>query len=109
MRSFPKVVIIERDSDQLCVISKPHFKNCEDFIPLFVPVPASTTVLRPRMYTLTNDFPLARIEKVLQTFSCQDFPEIDKSYLRADLRLECYTPLHRKYMIYAGFMVVVCE
>lgn len=47
--------------------------------------------------------------QVFQTFSCYDFPEIGKNYLRADFRIECNTVEHRAYMVYAGVMVVICE
>ncbi|CAN0551355.1 unnamed protein product, partial [Laminaria digitata] len=43
--------------------------------------------------------------QVFQTFACEDFPEIGKSYLRADGRIECDTPEHKKYRIYAAVMI----
>lgn len=47
--------------------------------------------------------------QVFQTFSCQEFPEVGKHYLRADGRIECNTPIHRVYMIYASVMIVLCK
>ncbi|CAM9489387.1 unnamed protein product [Laminaria digitata] len=44
---------------------------------------------------------------VFQTFACDDYPEIDKSYLRADGRIECDTAKHTGYMVYAGFMIAL--
>ncbi|KAG5187182.1 hypothetical protein JKP88DRAFT_254102 [Tribonema minus] len=44
---------------------------------------------------------------VLQTFSCDDFPLIGKSYLRADYSIQCNTPKHTAYQVYAGVMVLV--
>ena len=46
---------------------------------------------------------------MFQTFACDDYPEIDKRYLRADGRIECDTPTHTGYMVYAGFMIALCE
>lgn len=47
--------------------------------------------------------------QVFQTFSCKYLEELDKSYLWADFRIECYTPLHRRYMAYAAVMIAICE
>lgn len=47
--------------------------------------------------------------QVFQTFACEDLTEINKSYLRADLRIECYTPQHMAYRVYAGVMIIICE
>lgn len=49
------------------------------------------------------------IWQVFQTFSCEDLEEIDKSYLRADFRIECYTPTHRAFEAYASVMIILCE
>ena len=46
---------------------------------------------------------------MFQTFSCEDFDEIGKSYLRADPRIECFTPTHRAYKTYAAVMISLCE
>lgn len=47
--------------------------------------------------------------QVFQTFACEALPEIGKSYLRADCRIECYTAKHHAYEVYAGFMIALCE
>ena len=47
--------------------------------------------------------------QVFQAFSCEDFPEVDKSYLRADFSVECNTVKHNAFKIYAAIMVFVCE
>lgn len=47
--------------------------------------------------------------QVFQTFQCEDLNEIDKRYLRADLRIECDTAEYKAYELYAGFMVILCE
>lgn len=47
--------------------------------------------------------------QVFQTFACERLPEIGKSYLRADFRIECGTPLHNKYKTYAAIMICLCE
>ena len=47
--------------------------------------------------------------QVFQTFACRSLGEIDKSYLRADFRIECNTPEYEIYWIYAVIMVCVCE
>lgn len=47
--------------------------------------------------------------QVFQTFSCEDFPEINKSYLRADQSIQCYTGEHKAYRIYASVMIFLCE
>ncbi|CBJ33129.1 asn/thr-rich large protein family protein [Ectocarpus siliculosus] len=44
---------------------------------------------------------------VFQTFSCEDLPEIGKSYLRADFRIECDTQRHTLYKAYAGVMICI--
>ncbi|CAM9940108.1 unnamed protein product [Ectocarpus sp. 4 AP-2014] len=44
---------------------------------------------------------------VFQAFACEDFPEIGKSFLRADLRIECDTPEHDNYKIYAAVMICI--
>lgn len=54
---------------------------------------------------------------VFQTFACQDIDagngsrspeEFASDYrLRADYRIECRSPRHKEFMIYAGFMVLV--
>ncbi|CAM9648873.1 unnamed protein product [Ectocarpus sp. 12 AP-2014] len=44
---------------------------------------------------------------VFQAFSCEDLPEIGKSYLRADFRIECDTQRHTLYKAYAGVMVCI--
>lgn len=46
---------------------------------------------------------------MFQTFSCEPFQEINKGYLRADTRIECYTTTHTAYMTYAAFMILLCE
>ena len=48
-------------------------------------------------------------QQVFQTFSCEPFPEISKSYLRADPRIECYTATHTDYRTYAAVMIFLCE
>ncbi|MEP5911819.1 MAG: hypothetical protein ABJ331_21615 [Marinobacter sp.] len=47
--------------------------------------------------------------QVFQTFSCEDYDEIEKSYLRADNRIECYTDTHNGYRMYAMLMIILCE
>lgn len=47
--------------------------------------------------------------QVFQTFSCEGFPEVGESYLRADQSIECYTQEHRAYRIYAAVMIFICE
>lgn len=47
--------------------------------------------------------------QVFQTFACEELTEIGKSYLRADLRIDCRTPQHMAYKVYAGIMICVCE
>lgn len=47
--------------------------------------------------------------QVFQTFACEDYPEINKSYLRADSRIECGTSTHTAYKIYAAIMIFICE
>ncbi|CAM9095530.1 unnamed protein product, partial [Laminaria digitata] len=42
---------------------------------------------------------------VFQTFVCEKFPEISKSYLRADQRIECNTSTHMAYSTYAAVMI----
>ncbi|CAM9574874.1 unnamed protein product, partial [Ectocarpus sp. 12 AP-2014] len=44
---------------------------------------------------------------VFQTFACEDLPEIGKSYLRADFRIECETQRHTLYKAYAGVMICI--
>eukprot|EP00611_Tribonema_gayanum_P026107 TRINITY_DN611_c0_g2_i4.p1 TRINITY_DN611_c0_g2~~TRINITY_DN611_c0_g2_i4.p1 ORF type:complete len:798 (+),score=114.47 TRINITY_DN611_c0_g2_i4:65-2458(+) len=44
---------------------------------------------------------------VFQTFACDELTYIGKSYLRADYSIECYTPEHTAYRIFAGVMVLV--
>lgn len=51
----------------------------------------------------------SRLLQVLQTFACESLDEIGKSYLRADFRIECDTPKHKAYKIYAWVMVCICE
>ncbi|CAN0498410.1 unnamed protein product, partial [Scytosiphon promiscuus] len=43
---------------------------------------------------------------IFQTFACVDFDN-GKSYIRADHSLECYTPTHTWFRVYAGVMGVV--
>lgn len=43
---------------------------------------------------------------IFQTFACVDFDN-GMSYIRVDHSLECYTPKHTLFMIYAGVMGVV--
>lgn len=47
--------------------------------------------------------------QVFQTFACEKLPEIGTAYLRADFRIECYTPKHNVFRIYAGFMIILCK
>ena len=56
-------------------------------------------------------FSLARMSclQVFQTYACENYHEIDKSYLRADSRIECYTTKHTMYRIYAALMICLCE
>ncbi|KAG5193174.1 hypothetical protein JKP88DRAFT_240807 [Tribonema minus] len=44
---------------------------------------------------------------VFQTFACDELMYISKSYLRADYSIECYTPEHTAYRIFAGVMVLI--
>ncbi|KAG5176025.1 hypothetical protein JKP88DRAFT_265595 [Tribonema minus] len=44
---------------------------------------------------------------IFQTFACDDLQFIDKSYLRADYSVECYTAEHTAYRIFSIIMVVV--
>ncbi|CAN0138387.1 unnamed protein product, partial [Pylaiella littoralis] len=44
---------------------------------------------------------------VFQAFACENFPEIGKRYLRADFRIDCDTPKHESYKIYAAVMICV--
>ena len=46
---------------------------------------------------------------MFQAFACEEFPEIGKSYLRADFRIECDTTTHTAFMIYAAVMIGICE
>ena len=46
---------------------------------------------------------------MFQAFACEDFDEIGKSYLRADFRIECDTPKHKAFKIYAAVMICICE
>lgn len=50
-----------------------------------------------------------RFAQIFQTFNCQKLREVEASYLRADFSLECYTPEHQAYMVYAGFFIFICE
>ena len=43
---------------------------------------------------------------VFQMFACDDLDD-DKSYLRADYRLECDSPKHRTLQVYAGLMILL--
>ncbi|CAM9986983.1 unnamed protein product, partial [Laminaria digitata] len=43
---------------------------------------------------------------IFQTFACDDFDN-GVSYLRVDHSLECYTPEHTMFRVYAGVMAVV--
>lgn len=56
-------------------------------------------------YSCHAPFPL----QVFQTFSCEEFPELQTKYLKADLSIECYTETHDAYMIYAAIMIFLCE
>lgn len=47
--------------------------------------------------------------QVFQTFACEEVQEIGKSYLRADFRIQCDTPRHAAYKIYAAVMILLCE
>lgn len=47
--------------------------------------------------------------QVFQTFACTNMEEIGKRYLKADLRIDCDTPEHRAYEIYARIMFFICE
>lgn len=47
--------------------------------------------------------------QVLQTFACEDLPEVGKRYLRADFSIECDTATHRAYQVYAAVMIALCE
>ena len=47
--------------------------------------------------------------QVFQTFECEDYPEIGTRYLRADRRIECNSPRHTGYMVYAAVMIFLCE
>lgn len=47
--------------------------------------------------------------QVFQAFACENLTEINKSYLRADLRIECDTPQHMGYKVYAAVMIIICE
>eukprot|EP00611_Tribonema_gayanum_P017500 TRINITY_DN3019_c0_g1_i1.p1 TRINITY_DN3019_c0_g1~~TRINITY_DN3019_c0_g1_i1.p1 ORF type:complete len:453 (+),score=56.01 TRINITY_DN3019_c0_g1_i1:119-1477(+) len=44
---------------------------------------------------------------IFQTFACDELQYIGRSYLRADYSIECYTPEHTAYHIFAGVMVLV--
>ena len=46
---------------------------------------------------------------MIQAFACENYPEIGKRYLRADFSIECDTPTHEAFKIYAGVMICVCE
>lgn len=52
---------------------------------------------------------MVSFRQVFSAFSCQDFPEYGKSYLRADFRVECYTTKHEAFKIYAAIMICICE
>ena len=47
--------------------------------------------------------------QVFQTFACDDYHEIKKRYLRADGRIDCDTPKHTAFMLYAAVMICLCE
>jgi hypothetical protein len=44
---------------------------------------------------------------VFQTFSCDKLAVVGTQWLRADYAIQCYTPLHRGFMIYSGIMIAV--
>eukprot|EP00752_Nemacystus_decipiens_P012610 g11167.t2 len=43
---------------------------------------------------------------VFQAFACEDLDD-EKKYLRADYRIECDSPEHRAFQVYAGIMIFV--
>ena len=44
---------------------------------------------------------------VLRTFHCEEFKDIDASFLSADYARQCGTPEHASMVIYAIFMILV--
>lgn len=55
------------------------------------------------------DLILVAHRQVFQTFACIKLEEIGKRYLKADLRIDCDTPEHKAYEVYASIMIFVCE
>ena len=43
---------------------------------------------------------------LFMSYACEDLAD-GKNYLRADYRIECDSPKHRAFQVYAGFMVVL--
>ena len=46
---------------------------------------------------------------MFQTFVCDEFPDVGKGFLTADPRIECPTPTHTAYKLYAAVMLFLCE
>lgn len=44
---------------------------------------------------------------IFKTFACDDGVGGEERYLRDDYSLMCDTPLHRRFKIYAGLMILV--
>ncbi|CAN0309757.1 unnamed protein product, partial [Phaeothamnion confervicola] len=42
---------------------------------------------------------------IFQTFACDHLEELGTSYLRADYSIECNTPTHHAYKLFASFMI----
>lgn len=70
---------------------------------------AETLILCFLPKRLSLDVVLSGPPQVFQTFACEHLDEVNKSYLRADLRIECNTPEHKVYQIYAWIMICICE
>ena len=59
------------------------------------------------MVLLLTFFVYSSVSSVLfMSYACEDL-EDGKNYLRADYRIECDSPKHRAFQVYAGFMVVL--
>lgn len=72
-------------------------------------VMSGAQVMKRKLIIAANTVLLLTFRQVLQTFACEDLPEIGKRYLRADFSVECDTATHRAYQIYAAFMIALCE
>lgn len=72
-----------------------------------VPTTCACTCLRLASRVQNNEPRL--FLQVVQTFACENYPEIGKRYLRADLGVECDTATHEAFKVYAAIMICICE